>query len=595
MRDDAGRGADPAFAAAAAGAAVLLLALLFRLWAIEGKFLWFDEFLSANLARHSWGTLLAAVHREAHPPLYFVLLKGWSLAFGDGRVAMKMFSLLAGMLALVFLADAARVAWGRGAALFAAVLFALSTVQIDQATDAKPYALLTMFLAALLACAVRLARPEPRAGWTIGACAAAAACASTHFYGGLAAIGVGLCALLAYREKRARRQAAAVLAVSAATFAFWLPPALRLPRGAADYIREIWGKVPNWAPLAVSARISLPGWRKPYPPMSGVVLPELSWREGAGLLAVLAVFFAAILWPRRGEAADGGTRRFLLLAGLALFFGFLAAETVLLSADRPVGLPGRFEVVTQMGLTLLASAAFARARRGHFVLTAAVALVGAATVLPQWRPRARPLPLRREEWIVRAVAGRAAAGRSSEIVTLGLARPPLEYYAAGFPQIRLISFPASQDEHPGWRTEGEAVARRAELEREAETLVSRLDRDLENGIEIYVAAREDPRNDYLLSRLRKDHDLVATPFADWFFRLKKAPVSVAGASELSGRAASAESASSPGELLAFAGRGTGGRRSERGGRGRGEKDAVRALPREERRGGEAESLAAGSP
>jgi hypothetical protein len=517
------RGAVFAFASGA----VFLASFLYRLRAVEGKFLWFDEFLSANLARRPWGGLLDAVHREAHPPLYFVLLKIWSLAFGDGRVAMKMLSLAAGMAALLLVADAARAAWGPAEGLLTAVLFGLSTVQIDQATDAKPYAVLAMFLGLLVWCLARIGQGDVGAAAFLGALLAAAAAASTHFYGGVAAVLCGLAAVLAFRARRERRRAAAVLAVSVLALAFWLPPALRLPRGAADYIREIWARVPSWAPLAVSTRISLPGWRKPYPAMTGRVLPELSGWEVAAALIFGGLILAGWISGRRAEEGKGGGRRFLLLSGLALFFGFLALETLGNVLDRPIGLPGRAEIVTQTGLAFLAAAALSRVARGRGVCIAALAAVGLATAAPQWRRLSGPLPARREEVIVRALEGEAPARGFAEIVTLGLARPPFDYYAAGDPRLRLVSFPASQDDHPGWRTDGEVVFRRPELEREAEDLAARLDEDLLRGVQVYVAAREDPRNAILLSRLKKDHDLAPTRFAEWFLRLEKAPVRVA--------------------------------------------------------------------
>src|SRR5450830_1212399 len=127
--------------------AIFAIALFLRLAAIHDKFLWFDEFLAANLARNPWGKILAAIRVEAPPPLYFVLLKLWSVPFNDGAVAMKSLSLLCGMAALGFLSDAVRRTYGLGAAAVAAMLVGLSTVQIDQSTDAKPYAMLSLFLA----------------------------------------------------------------------------------------------------------------------------------------------------------------------------------------------------------------------------------------------------------------------------------------------------------------------------------------------------------------------------------------------------------------------------------------------------------------
>ena len=410
--------------------AIFGVALLLRLSAIHDKFLWFDEFLTANLARNSWAAILGAVRAEAHPPLYFVGMKIWAALFGDGPVALKTVSLLCGMAALGFLADAVRRVFGSAAAVVAALLFAFSTVQIDQSTDAKPYALLVLLvvLQVLGACPRRKrARTEgifrPRG-------LLHAPGGSTHFYGTAAVLAVGLAALLSARDARGRGRGAAILLAGSATALVWAPAALRLPRGAADYIREIWGGVPRWAPILVSTRISLPGWRKPYPPMAGTMLPQLSARE---ILAALVVV-VLLTWGtarRRGPGEDSPGEGFLTLAGSFLFFGFLLLETAANFADRPIGLPGRFEVLTEAGLALLSARAAFRAGPPARVLGALLAAACLWTVVPQWRPRFGPRPIRREQLILRDIRERLAPGRFADVVTLGLARPPLEYYAAG--------------------------------------------------------------------------------------------------------------------------------------------------------------------
>ncbi|MGH9441991.1 MAG: glycosyltransferase family 39 protein [Thermoanaerobaculia bacterium] len=501
--------------------AIFAAALLLRLSAIHDKFLWFDEFLTANLARNSWGRIFGAVRAEAHPPLYFVVMKIWAAFFGDGRVALKTLSLLCGMASLGFLADAVRRVHGSEAALLAAALFGFSTVQIDQATDAKPYALLAFFVALQIWALVR-SRDEPeRRGYFVLAIAGAAGAASTHFYGTAAALALGLAAVLSAGDARERRRGAALLTVAGAAALVWLPPALRLPRGAADYIREIWRGVPVWAPLPVSTRISLPGWRKPYPPMDGRMLPGLSVREIAGAALILLLLIGGLRRRRSREPSAAG---FLLGAGLLLFFGFLGLETAANFLDRPIGLPGRFEVVTELALALLAAGAVSGRVATRRILAVSLAAVGLWTVVPQWRPRSGAPPMRREDLIVRQIRSRLLPGGSAAIVTLGLARPPFDYYAAGEPRIGILSFPASQQDHPGWRESSISPEESRALPQEAQRLVTLLDDDLSRGVAVYVAARPDPRNGILLSRLRRDHELIPSPLADWFYALVPSPI-----------------------------------------------------------------------
>ncbi len=503
---------------------VVLLALAIRVQAARVKVLWFDEFLAANLIRHPWSELLPAVRREAHPPLYFVLLKLWCALFGDGPIGMKSLSVVAGTAAVIFVAAALRRSLGKTAALGAAVLVALSTVQIDQASDAKPYAVLALFLSLLLWSLAPGSRRQSSAAFAVPL-AAGVACASTHFYGSVAAAAIALCALFSARDRDGRLRAAALLISVLLASALWLPAAFALPAGASDYIREMWGGVPWWSPMAASTRVALPGWRKPYPTMAGTMLPAIEPREVAGALLALAVAAGAIVGARRQARRGRPHGGFLVLCAVALWPGFLLLESVLAATGRPIALIGRSEVVPETGLAVLLGMAAAKwGRRGTAVI-AALALLGLWTVVPQWRLRGGPTPLRWEDAIVRRLRAIVPTGTRVDVVTLGLGRPPFDYYAAGDPRIRLISFPASQDDHPGWTAHAVDAGLAEALSREARALVAKVDEDLDHGVPVFIADRADPRNASLLGLLRRDHELERVPWgAPWFFRVVRAPL-----------------------------------------------------------------------
>ena len=503
--------------------AAVLAGLLIRVSAAYVKILWFDEFLAGNLVRHSWRTLLPAIRHEAHPPLYYALLKLWCACFGDGASGLKSLSVVAGTAAVALTAAAVREAFGGAAAAAAAVLVAFSTVQIDQGSEAKPYGMLAFFVALLLWTVVRDRRVGSR-GSLLALLAAGVACASTHFYGGVAAGGIACAAIVSAPTRKERLRSALLFAAVAAISAVWLAGALHLDRGAADYIRKIWGRVPVWAPLAASSRVSLPGWRKPYPPMKGRILPDVGPREIAGAAIVLGIALGAAFRrrsrERRGRPAD---RRFLVWAALALWPGFLALEVALAAVDRPVALVGRSEVVAEIGLAVFVAAAVSRWRRGYLPIPALLA-VGLWTVVPQWRPGPGPRGRRWEEVIVRRLQAVVPPGAHVDIVTLGLGRPPFDYYADGDPRLRFISFPKSQNSHPGWAAHSVSAPEIASLPFEAERLITFLDRELDHGVPVYLVERGDPRNEWLLSALRRDHEVEPVPgAAKWFKRIVRSP------------------------------------------------------------------------
>jgi len=497
-----------------------------RVVAAREKIPWFDEFLAGNLVRHSWRALFPAIRVEAHPPLYYALLKLWCTFFGDGAFGMRTLSVVAGTAAVALLAGTVRRVRGGAAAATAAVLAGFSTVQIDQSSDAKPYAVLALAIVLLVGAVLRDRRVGSRGSFGM-LLAAGVTAASVHFYGGAAAGAIALAAIVTASGRRERARSALLLAAVLATSAVWLSAAVHLDRGAADYIRKLWGRVPVWAPLAASTRVALPGWRRPYVAMAGRILPHLEMREFVGAAILVLVVLVAIFAARRAGAADpkpSANDRFLVLVALGLWPGFLAGEVVLAAADRPIALLGRSEVVAELGVAILAAFAVSRWRRPWLPI-AALAAVGLWTVVPQWRPRPGPKGYRWEEVIVRRLLATTPPGGHADVLTLGLARPPLDYYAAGDPRVRFRSFPESQNGHPGWASHSVSAAEQASLPEEAVRLIAFVDEELGRGVTVYVAAREGPRNPWLLGPLRRDHDLRPVPWGPgWFLRVEKAPV-----------------------------------------------------------------------
>ena len=63
---------------------VLLLALVLRLHDIGAGDVWVDEANGILTASEPLPVLLDNLTRDSSPPLYYLLLHGWQLAFGDG-------------------------------------------------------------------------------------------------------------------------------------------------------------------------------------------------------------------------------------------------------------------------------------------------------------------------------------------------------------------------------------------------------------------------------------------------------------------------------------------------------------------------------
>ena len=64
-------------------AAVTWVGLALRLLKLGSMSYWFDEAISLSIAQADLGLILTNAIRSSHPPLYYLLLKGW-LAHGTG-------------------------------------------------------------------------------------------------------------------------------------------------------------------------------------------------------------------------------------------------------------------------------------------------------------------------------------------------------------------------------------------------------------------------------------------------------------------------------------------------------------------------------
>jgi hypothetical protein len=400
--------------------ACTLLAAGLRAWDIAGQSLWSDEDITLDRARTALGAMLAGLPGE-HAPLYFTLMRGWTRLAGDGDLALRYPSLLAGVLTVPLGYAVARRLTDRPTACATALLLAVNPFLVGYGQEARMYALVGTLTLATLAAALaadartragaRAGRPA-RALWlTCGALAAATV--YTHYYGVLLAAALaawGLPDVIAWlRRSRSERVAAArrrgdeavasvppdgdsTLAarargwltagtVAAALFAPWLPRALRV----ADH--------PGW-------RDDLPLFRVPgtlavaWSAQTGVTAGRAAdgWASAATAMSLGLLTTGVVAWFRRARrsraeadrARDdstageiGSTRRIGARRAL-LWLGAMAVVAAIALIRKPDYHP-RY-LYPLLGVWFMATAAGARvlARRfgvaGWLPLAALVAL-----------------------------------------------------------------------------------------------------------------------------------------------------------------------------------------------------------------------------
>ncbi len=127
---------------------ILLLASFLRFYRLDAQSFWNDEGNSARIAERALPLIVAGAAGDIHPPGYYLLLHYWRALAGQSEFALRTFSVLAGILAVVFTYLLGCRLFGRATGLLAAFLAAFSPLAVYYSQEARMYALLGALSAA---------------------------------------------------------------------------------------------------------------------------------------------------------------------------------------------------------------------------------------------------------------------------------------------------------------------------------------------------------------------------------------------------------------------------------------------------------------
>jgi mannosyltransferase len=124
---------------------ISVLALALRLIQLGTESIWFDEGFSIRMATLPLGEILPAIRREDfNPPLYYLILHGWIRWFGDSEWVLRLFAVLCGTLSIPIAYRLGKDLLGKTAALWAALLMAVSVYHIYFSQQVRGYALFAL-------------------------------------------------------------------------------------------------------------------------------------------------------------------------------------------------------------------------------------------------------------------------------------------------------------------------------------------------------------------------------------------------------------------------------------------------------------------
>lgn len=185
--------------------------------------MWLDEAQTLSISRLPTGDLLDALRADGAPPLYYLLLRGWTALMGTGEAAARSLSAVLAVAAVALAPLAGARLGGRRVALAAGALFATAPFMHRYATEARMYTLVVLLtLAGFVALGAALDRP------TIPALAAVGAVTGllllTHYWSiFLLAVVAALVARRARTGDTGARRALVAMAVGSLLFLPWAP------------------------------------------------------------------------------------------------------------------------------------------------------------------------------------------------------------------------------------------------------------------------------------------------------------------------------------------------------------------------------------
>ncbi|CAI0896584.1 Predicted membrane protein [Serratia entomophila] len=142
---------------------ILLLSAAIRFTSLTDRYLWCDEASSVLTSRYDVAALLYHASFDVHPPLYYLLLHGWMVLFGDSILAVRSLSLVFGVATVALAIRLTRWLANERAALLAGALMAIMPMAVRYSQEARMYALMGMLtLAATMALVLWLKTPANR-------------------------------------------------------------------------------------------------------------------------------------------------------------------------------------------------------------------------------------------------------------------------------------------------------------------------------------------------------------------------------------------------------------------------------------------------
>jgi len=113
-------------------------------WRNLNESIWFDEAFTAALIKRPISGIVQGTAHDVHPPLYYLLLKGWASIFGFSILTLRTFSVVCGVAAVFVALKFAQRLFGARVALWAVPFVVLAPFLLRYDIEARMYALASL-------------------------------------------------------------------------------------------------------------------------------------------------------------------------------------------------------------------------------------------------------------------------------------------------------------------------------------------------------------------------------------------------------------------------------------------------------------------
>jgi mannosyltransferase len=317
---------------------IVLIGTGVRSYHLTSRSLWFDEAFSWRLIQFPITEMIARDATDVHPPLYYILLQGWSTVFGTSLLAIRSFSVFLSSLTIV--AAYLLVATGfksRSSGLLAAILIAVSGFQIQYGWEARMYTLGTALALWSTFALLKAVRGDKLVslGWWVAYAISAALLMYTHYYA-FFTVAAHVLFVLGFFVIRTRGRLGEIIQASS----FWY--------GVLAAVLIFLLYLP-WIPtfLAQNSQVQASYW---IPPIGGWVIPDTFYRlffptpgipphdSIIGIISTISpmafVFLGTILLIFLARQRQSANQDAVWVIVLSAFVPFIISITISLLSDQ---------------------------------------------------------------------------------------------------------------------------------------------------------------------------------------------------------------------------------------------------------------------